>query len=92
LKAFAGDFNTTPVAEIKRGFVLPFARGRQVGRKLVEAAMERAREMGYRHLQLNTVPSHRTDTIDLYKKMGFYDAETFGAHPGVSIAHMEVAL
>ena len=54
---------------IKMG-VLPKAQGRQVGRQLAEAIIERARTMGLSQIML-TSNSKLTPALTLYRKLGF---------------------
>ncbi|WP_165978866.1 GNAT family N-acetyltransferase [Antarcticimicrobium luteum] len=58
------------VCEIKRVFVSDAARGHGAGRKLCEAAMERARADGYGRMVLDTT-TRLTEAIALYEKLGF---------------------
>jgi len=51
------------------------ARGRQVGKRLVLAAIARAREEGAHHLRLDTSP-RLTAANRLYQQLGFVDAST----------------
>jgi L-amino acid N-acyltransferase YncA len=55
------------------------ARGKGVGRLLVEKSLEVAREMGYRGMQYNAVVSTNTSAIALYRSVGF---EIIGTVPG----------
>jgi len=65
-------------AEIKRLFVDPAARGKGIGRKLVESLLTEACQIGYHKVYLDTgtyMPSaHR-----LYRSFGFCDTD---AYPG----------
>ncbi len=51
------------------------ARGRGIGRELVEAALRCAREQGIEKLML-TSSEHRKAAHALYRRMGFQEAET----------------
>ncbi|TDR45743.1 acetyltransferase (GNAT) family protein [Tahibacter aquaticus] len=68
------------VAELKRLYVLPAAQGRGVGRHLVEAVVVRARELGYRRLLLDTLPSMRA-AQSLYRALGFREISAYGHNP-----------
>jgi putative acetyltransferase len=67
----AGLLRTGPGAgEVRRVFLLPEARGRGVGRALLEAVLDAARARGMRRLTLTT--RHRYDrAILLYERAGF---------------------
>jgi putative acetyltransferase len=64
-------------AEIKRMFVSPAARGRQVGRKLLERLEAVAREKGIAALRLETGIS-QPEALALYRSAGFREIEPFG--------------
>jgi ribosomal protein S18 acetylase RimI-like enzyme len=68
------------VAEIKRLFVRPQARGTGVGKALVEAAIKTAQALGYREIKLDTLPE-MTGAIALYKRFGFAPIPPCGSHP-----------
>ena len=56
--------------ELKRLYVRPEAAGNRLGRALVDARMEAAREMGWRTLLLNTVKGNQ-DMLRIYENLGF---------------------
>ncbi|KAF4462417.1 Acyl- N-acyltransferase [Fusarium albosuccineum] len=66
--------------EIKRLFLYPSARGRQVGRKLVREVVKRAAEEGYDVALLDTL-SKMKSAIDLYKSEGFVEVEPYTYNP-----------
>ena len=68
------------VTEIKRLFVRPQARGKGVGKALVEAAVITAQRMGYEEIRLDTLPE-MTGAIALYKSKGFEPIAPYGSHP-----------
>ena len=49
----------------------PIARGRGVGRLLGEAALEWARDAGFRAMQFNAVVESNTTAVALWKAIGF---------------------
>lgn len=49
----------------------PSARGRGVGRRLAEAALDRARDKGYQAMQFNAVVATNRDAIRLWESLGF---------------------
>ena len=68
------------VAEIKRLFVRPQARGAGVGKALVEAAIKTAQALSYRELKLDTLPDMAA-AIALYRSFGFAPIPPYGSHP-----------
>jgi GNAT superfamily N-acetyltransferase len=92
LHASFGEAHHSHIAEIKRLYVRPSARGQQLGRKLVEAAMQRARDLGYTHMRLDTVLSKMPEAVELYQHMGFYTIEAYRPNPMADVIYMEAAL
>lgn len=70
------------VAEIKRLYVLPEARGRALGRALVLAAMEAARTAGHGRVVLDSLPTLAAAHA-LYRALGFADIEPYHDAPGL---------
>lgn len=67
------------VAEIKRMYVRPRARGRKVGRRLLAELEERAAALGVRRLVLETGVRQR-EALRLYHRAGFVEVERFGEY------------
>jgi GNAT superfamily N-acetyltransferase len=65
---------------MKRLYLAPEGRGQGMGRRLVRAAMDEARRLGYREIRLDTLPALAA-AIALYTSEGFGQCEPFGA-PG----------
>jgi ribosomal protein S18 acetylase RimI-like enzyme len=68
------------VAEIKRLFVLPAARGLGLGGRLMSAIVGEARRIGYRALRLDTLPS-MTRAQTMYRAVGFETIEPYYPTP-----------
>jgi GNAT superfamily N-acetyltransferase len=68
------------VAEIKRLFVRPQARGLGVGKALVAAVIAIAKELGYGEVKLDTL-DRMQGAIALYTAMGFAPIPAYGSHP-----------
>jgi GNAT superfamily N-acetyltransferase len=78
-------------AELKRLYVEPRARGRDVGRTLTASAIEAARGIGYRVLKLDTLPSMRAAHA-LYASLGFAPTAPYTFNPVPGAEFLELAL
>ena len=67
------------VAEIKRMFVVPAARGRGFGRRVLRELEAAAVELGYRRLRLDTAQS-MTIAIALYRGAGYLDIPDYNGN------------
>lgn len=68
------------VGEIKRIYVRPDHRGKEFGGPYVGALVDRARELGYRRLRVDTLPS-MTAAIEFYQEAGFRPIASYWSHP-----------
>jgi GNAT superfamily N-acetyltransferase len=67
------------VGEIKRMFVLPAARGRGHGRRVLDALEAAAAELGHRRLRLDTAQS-MTTAMALYRSAGYRDIPDYNGN------------
>lgn len=58
------------VVELRKMYLVPSARGQGQGRRLLEWALARARELGFRRMTLETATVLK-DAIALYERNGF---------------------
>ena len=77
--------------EMKRFFVRPSFRGRHIGRQLIETLSGSAREIGYSHMLLDTLP-FLEHAIGLYRSFGFYDIPCYNDSPIESTIFMRLDL
>lgn len=79
--------------EIKRLYVDERHRGTGLGRRLVETALAEAKRLGYRRVELETVPAVMPTAHQLYERLGFRRAngEAPASRPGVARLALELA-
>ena len=82
----------TNSCEMKRLFLRPEFRGKGLGRVLVEAAVQEARQLGYKRRRLDTVPGKMNDAIALYRSFGFREIEPYYETPLNETIFMELEL
>ena len=78
-------------AELKRLYVPPAARGTGLGRDLATAAIERARELGYTVIRLDTLPRMEV-ARGIYASLGFVRCEPWVEHPIANVLFFELKL
>lgn len=66
--------------EMKRLYIRPEFRGQKLANILVEKIIEDAKEIGYSHMLLDTLPFLES-AIHIYKKFGFYEIESYNDSP-----------
>lgn len=79
------------ICEMKRLFVTPHHRGKDIGKRLAIAAIEGGRREGYRLMRLDTVPSMR-QAIGLYRGLGFRSIPPYRFNPVEGALFMELEI
>jgi ribosomal protein S18 acetylase RimI-like enzyme len=80
------------IGEMKRLYVRPEFRGQGLGRNLIGAVIEAAREIGYHAIRLDTLPGKMDQAIDMYRSFGFKNIEPYYNNPVPDAAFMELLL
>jgi len=79
------------VGEIKRVYVRADHRGPGFGPRLTRALLDRALELGYERVRVDTLPS-MTAAIEFYQEMGFRPIPAFWPHPASGARFFEYVL
>jgi len=79
------------ICEMKRLYVRPDFRGRHLGRRMAEEIAQRARELGYRTLVLDTLGTMES-AQRLYQSMGFTPATSYYVNPLPNVKYFSLNL
>jgi predicted N-acetyltransferase YhbS len=79
------------VAEMKRLFVRPHARGRGLATELINRLLDEARHSGYEEIRLDTLPM-MTGAQELYQRFGFEDIAPYYETPIAGTRFMAMRL
>ena len=77
--------------EMKRLYVRPGYRGAGTGRALALRVIEDARDIGYEHMLLDTLPV-LAEAVSLYRSLGFYETECYNDSPVETTLFMKLDL
>lgn len=79
------------IAEMKRLYISPDARGSGLGRRLALAAIEAAQRADYKAIRLDTLPS-MAQAQALYAALGFRDIGNYNGNPVPGTRFLEKSL
>lgn len=77
--------------EMKRLYIRSEFRGKKLGNILVKKIIEDAKEIGYSHMLLDTLPFLQS-AIHIYKRFGFYEIESYNDSPMDTSIYMRLDL
>lgn len=77
--------------EMKRLYIRPQYRGLHLADLMVKRILDDAREIGYKHMLLDTFP-YLKSAIQLYKKFGFYEIESYNNSPLANTIYLKLDL
>lgn len=77
--------------ELKRLYVRPAFRGKQLGKQMVERILQDAKEIGYAEILLDTLPFLQT-AIRLYRELGFSEIPCYNDSPLDTTIYMKLDL
>ncbi|MCI9044296.1 MAG: GNAT family N-acetyltransferase [Peptococcaceae bacterium] len=77
--------------EMKRLYVMPQYQRLGIGRRLVQRIIADAKAIGYVAMLLDTLP-FLTEALRMYKKIGFYEIESYNNSPLDSSIYMRLDL
>ena len=78
-------------SEMKRLYVRTQFRGKHIGDQLIKQIIADANEIGYEHMMLDTLPFLKS-AIQMYKKYGFYEIESYNDSPMSTSIYMKLDL
>ena len=79
------------ICELKRIYLKKEYRGKGIGQKLLEMAIEIGRELKFDKMRLDTLPSMEV-AINLYIKLGFYEIHSYRFNPIKGAKFFEIKL
>lgn len=84
------QFNDT-TCEMKRLYVSPEGRGYGLGKRLAETIVDKARQLGYARMVLDTTPNQAA-AVTMYRQMGFTDIPRYYDSPLPDGVYLELML
>ena len=79
------------IAELKRMYLEPDIRGHGEGARLLNLLLDKARQLGYERVRLDTL-RRLTPAVRLYEKSGFREIAPYNPNPEDDIVYFERSL
>ncbi len=79
------------ISEMKRLYVQPGFRGNGLGRRLAEAVIREAGEIGYQKMRLDSLASLKEAAV-VYRSLGFVEIPAYRYNPLHGAVFMELVL
>jgi putative acetyltransferase len=79
------------ICEMKRLYIREAERGADLGRRVAQCLVQRARTLGYRTMRLDTL-SEMTAAQSLYRSLGFCETVPYYDNPLLNVVYMELDL
>ncbi len=80
------------VCEMKRLYTRPQFRGQGLGLTLAERIIAGARQIGYKHLRLDTIEPRMKTAVSIYRQLGFREVAPYRPNPIEGALYMELQL
>ena len=80
------------ICEMKRLYLRDAARGRGIGKELIEKVIDEARSIDYRKMRLDTYPPKMGKAMSLYESHGFRQIPPYYDNPHDDTLFMELDL
>lgn len=80
------------ICEMKRVYLRPEARGKGLGKVLIEKLIDDARVAGYTKMRLDTHPPRMGKAVSIYEFHGFYTIPPYYHNPHEGVLFMELEL
>lgn len=85
-------FPQTDTGEMKRLYVCPEFRYRGVGRALVAALIDMARNKAYKRIRMDTHPPTMSSAISLYRQLGFHEVPADPLPPSAELMYLAIEI
>jgi len=78
------------ICEMKRLYIRPQFRGKQIGKFLAGFLIAEAKVIGYKRMRLDTVAPVMANAVSLYRQLGFREIPAYRTNPIEGALYMEL--